>query len=114
MRGSLVNTVLDGSGEPKIGGGATVLLHSDRRAATVIEIVPFKSGPNRGKPRKVVVQEDNWKVIGGSVQDGSAAYAYQRNTEGMFHTFIWSKCGWRTNGLGITFGHRNHHIDPGF
>jgi hypothetical protein len=102
------------SGTPELGGGATILSWSDRYPATVIEIIPFRSGPRTGQPRIVRVQEDSWEVVSGSASDGSAKYLYFPNPEGMITEFRMAGKKWSGPGEGIAFGFRDKYYDPHF
>jgi len=111
-----INEMLADTSEPRDGDGATIFLRSYRRAATVIEIILLKSGPRKGQPRKIVVQEDDWGMIGGSTQDDSATYAFRQNPVGFTHTFTRTSKGWSvgSRGFRVTLGRREHQRDPLF
>jgi hypothetical protein len=63
----------DGEPKPVEGMGATILLHSDRHAATIARVVRI------GKRTRVGVRRDRTKVAKGSGQDGSAEYEFEPN-----------------------------------
>lgn len=109
MQGSIFNRMMDATeSTPVKGEGATILMHSDRHAATVIEVIPFKSGPNKGKPRMVRVQRDkavrtdDWGMS--DMQD----YAYERDESGAIRTFTAKRDG---SFPGIIFGIRREYYD---
>jgi hypothetical protein len=125
--GSLVNHLYSrgtrGQPEPTVGMGATILLWTDRHAATIVEVSKDKQG------RTIIgVQEDDSKVIKGSTMDGSAEYEYSRrpdapvrywrlNAKGFWEkitkneeTGRWNK----VDGNGIRIGAREEYRDPSF
>lgn len=118
----LYSRMTKGAPEPEIGMAATVLLWSDRHAATVTAIEDTKSG------LIVEVQEDLATVVSGNSFDGSAEYVYQRNRNGARHTFRRDKNGsWdqvrknpttgRWNKVsqgGVIIGKREEYRDPHF
>lgn len=106
---------------PEVGMGATVMFFSDREAGTIIDVKPYKGGPNKGQPKEIVFQYDHWKVVSGSAGDGSAVYEYERNPNGRTETFTFSKKRQRwveakTGGRGVwlALGVRSQHYDPHF
>ena len=65
----------------KVGDGATTGWGSDCYPATVIAI---------SADRKVVtIQMDDYKVVSGSTEDGSADYEYAPNPKGSVHVCRW-------------------------
>lgn len=110
--------------EPTVGMGATIILYSDRHAATITMVEREKNGTMR-----VVVQCDKATVIAGSSQDGSAEYAYEPNPRGIIEVFQrrpadarWSPVRFnettrRWNKLGshrLRLGEREEYRDPSF
>ena len=58
----------------------------------------------------VEVQEDDWKIVKGSEQDGSAEYKYFPNTNNPHRRVRLTKRGWRTKcGLRVAFGARRRY-----
>lgn len=55
LYGNLINRLMEESAtpEPEVGMGATVCLWSDRNAATITEVIRYKSGPKAGTVRAV-------------------------------------------------------------
>ena len=55
--GNLMNRIAESCKQavPEVGMGATITMHSDRHAATIIGVEVFKTGPNKGTDRKSVV-----------------------------------------------------------
>lgn len=97
----------------QVGDGATYSVGSDRYPATVVAVEYFKSGARKGKARTVTVESDEYWVTSGSVQDGTAKYAFKRNTEGSLRTFNVDKEGrFGKPGHRLTVGSRNAYQDP--
>lgn len=124
--GSLVNHMYArgtrGQPAPEVGMGATLLLWTDRQAATIIAVETDAQGRTM-----VTVQEDAAKVIRGSERDGSAEYAYTADPRGATYTFRMEEGkGWRAvtkgargrwklaEGHGLRIGDRRHYRDPSF
>lgn len=128
--GSLTNDIYsratNGQPEPTVGMGATVLMWSDRHAAT---ITSAEARPNGGW--RIVVQQDTAKVTKGSAFDGSAEYEYSANLTGPTYTFEFfpiegrwrhlrnSESGRfvkvpRSDGHGLTIGQRREYRDSSF
>jgi hypothetical protein len=116
---SLINVLQQSNtktAEVKVGDGVTFLHWSDRSPGTVAEIQNFKSGPKAGTPRRIGVRADDYKVIKGSVHDGSAVYEITPNPEARVSWFLLTKKGWKREG-GSTFlrvGERDVYSDPTF
>jgi hypothetical protein len=55
MYGSMMNSLMSGSRtpEPEVGMGATILMWSDRKPATITEVLRYKTGPNKGQIKGV-------------------------------------------------------------
>lgn len=111
-----------GQPEPKAGMGATILMWTDRHAATVFRV--FKAGA------AVIVEtrDDKEVVISGSSHDGSAEWGYKTNVRGSVRHFRRASNGtwqsvrkneetgrWiKTNGNGLRLGERDAYRDPSF
>ena len=105
--------------EPVVGEGATVLMWSDRHAATVIEW--------DAKRQIVSVQEDKATLVGGHPQTDQQEYSYAANPKAEIQQFKW-KDGWRQlerqgdkmkltkkgTGRGLLVGHRDEYYDHTF
>ena len=102
----------------KIGDGATILMYSDRRAATIVHIYP--SG------KTITIQEDNAELLnrdelkenpGGfsaNIQGGQK-YKYSPDPEGQIRIAKKHKDGkWYSQGLEIKIGERQHFYDFNF
>lgn len=128
--GSVMNDLMDrgtiNQPKPTVNDGATVLLWSDRHAATIISV---EDRPHGGW--RIVVQEDTATVVKGSTFDGSAEYEYSANPDGVKRTYeFFPKEGrWRQlrtgdngrfykiprgDGDGLTIGQRREYRDPTF
>lgn len=126
---SLVNHLYSratiGQPAPKVGMGATVLLWSDRNAATITKTTEL-CGKNWLWEIEVIV--DVAKVVSGSEHDGSSTYEFSPG-DGQPHLFRFSRKTQRWvgghisqktgkfnggNGLGIRIGQREHYRDPSF
>lgn len=127
MIGSIINHVMsrqtNGEPEPTVGMGATVLMYSDRHAATVTRV-------ERVAGTIVIdVRHDVAKVVKGSTFDGSAEYEYTPDPEGWLNTFrknqktgrwdsVWfnRETGrYNKNGTGgLAIGRREEYRDPHF
>lgn len=102
---------------PTVGMGATYAVGSDRYAATIVEVLTFKSGARKGQIRGVVVQDDNAILTGGSEQDGSATYRYEADPTAARETYLWNAAQGRFMRHGYTrlgLGHRSFYRDPSF
>ena len=98
---------------PKVGMGATVGIGTDMYPATVIFVVPFKTGAKAGSVREVQVQFDRSTVVGGTWPD--LQYEYSPEPSGRLLWFrVNTKGQFRCNGIRIGFGHRRRYNDPHF
>lgn len=103
--------------EPQVGMGATIHMHSDRHAVTIIEVL----NPLNPARIRVVVQEDKAKLVKGSCQTEEQEYKFTRNPKGQVRTFSKRKNGlWieeghdMKNGSSLTIGERDEYYDPTF
>lgn len=112
--GNLMNRIAEEAKmpEPKVGMGATINMHSDRYAVTIVEVV---------SPSRIVVQHDRSKLIGGSRQSESQEYEFTPNPKGEKKVFskrkngLWIESGHeRGSGTSLTIGVRDEYYDPGF
>lgn len=110
---SVTNWMMAGSAgapAPEVGMGATVLMWTDRHAATVIEV---KS------PKRIIVQYDKATRVDGSGMSESQAYTYEPNPDGPTREYVLCKTGWREKGsggkgAGLMLGHRAEYHDYSF
>jgi hypothetical protein len=120
---SLLAQATVGQPTPTIGMGATILLWSDRHAATIVKAETI------GKTRIVTTRDDTVRVTAGSTHDGSAVYSYTQNPIGRRRSFRavgpdgawqevtfneetqrWSRV--RGGGAGLRIGAREEYRDP--
>lgn len=124
--GSVMNHLISrgviGQPEPAVGMGATILMWTDRKAATVTEV--FKVG----MLTYITIQADKSKVVKGSSQDGSAEYEFIPDPNGSTTTYrreangLWTEVRknkatgrWvKTQGAGLRIGERDEYCDPSF
>lgn len=125
--GSMINHLMSRStkNQPKVevGVGSTILMWSDRKAATIISV----QGDGISIGTIITVQEDNVRVISGSIFDGSAEYEYSPNPDGYTQTYRLNKKGfwerivrntetgrWNKQEGSISIGVRQQYRDPSF
>ena len=102
-----INQIISESKQPdaKIGDPATILMWSDRHAATVIKVTPCT----------VTVQVDKAKRLDkGGPYTESQTYEYERNPNGQKIRFWRTQRGWSADGMRLAIGHRNEYHDPHF
>lgn len=127
--GSVINHLQSrgviGEPVPVVGMGASVLLWSDRHAASIIGVEALNS---KVYQCLVSVQEDNAMVVQGSQMDGSAKYVFSPNPNGPVRYFakvrasgfwvpvIFAESGRlkKVQGPGLRIGERDHYYDPSF
>jgi hypothetical protein len=110
--GSLVNAVVGSPPiKPKVGMGVTFCFWSDRSAGTIVEVCSL---------RRIVVQRDDSKLVGGSCESEMQKYKFMRvpdaprlvvkkSTDGQWYTE-----GGKAKGTKIVIGHRDEWRDPSF
>lgn len=113
-----------GQPKPEVGMGATILLWSDRHAATITSV------HTKGNDTYVTTQDDEVRVTSGSAHDGSAVYEFSRNekgrirhfkatsADGEWHQIRWNEDTKRWNrirgGNSLRIGSREEYRDPSF
>ena len=125
---SLVNHLYSratiGSPDPKVGMPATVLMWSDRHAATVTKVTEL-SGQWKWE---IEVTEDTVTAVRGSIHDGSAVfetapnpdgyvglYRMRRVTREWVHGYINQDTGkFNKSSGGLIVGKSEHYVDPSF
>jgi len=96
--------------------GATLCLHSDRYACTIIEV---RKNAN-GEPIAVVIQRDKAKRIDGNGMSECQKYEYSPNPYALKRTFTlrkngrWVEQGSKMNGTSISIGVRKEYYDFSF
>ena len=99
--GSLINHIYSGDrdSEPVVGMGATILMWSDRHAATVVEVSADK--------KRVVIQRDNAKRTDKNGMSESQTYEFTPDPEARRETYTLRKNGaWVIKGGGLKNGGR--------
>lgn len=126
--GSMMNHIASrgtiGQPKPEVGMGATLLHWTDRGAATIVSVVPHKNG------YRIIVQEDNAKLVSGDIFSESQRYEYTPNPDGLEYNFqcenpdgMWQEMRinpvsgrWNKvkGGNGLKIGVRDKYHDPCF
>ena len=127
--GSVTNHLLsratNGQPEPRVGMGATILMWSDRHAATITSVL------KKVNTTYVTTQDDDAKVVSGSTHDGSATYEFTPNPKGRIRHFKsvgpdggWKQIRWNDDskrwnqvpggGQGLRIGQREEYYDHSF
>ena len=124
--GSVTNHILSravvGQPDPAAGMGATILLWTDRHAATIIKVWEWR------KATYVQVQEDKATRTDSNGYGGVQEYRYEPNRLGNVHTFRKLADGqWKSvrlniktqrwvndEGPGLRIGEREEYRDPSF
>lgn len=111
--GNLMNRIQEGAveGKVEVGTGVTILSYSDRDAGTIVEIIPFKSGPNKGKPRILKVQHDKATRTDNNGMSECQDYTFERDPEGRIETF---KANLKGVFVGLRIGSRDKYHDYSF
>ena len=111
--GSLFNQLMDNTEarEPQVGDGATILMWSDRHAATIVEISRFKTGKRAGQISAITVQEDKATRIDNWGMSDMQDYTYEADPTGSKKTF---KVDARGQFKGLLVGTRKHYYDFSF
>jgi len=103
--GSLMNHLMAGGTQPKIGMGATILMWTDRKAGTIVKITPTQ----------VHVQEDTAVRADNNGMSECQEYAYSPNPAGYVHVFRKTKRGYRNKaGNALSIGERDTYYDFSF
>lgn len=98
--GSLHNVLYaKGKGaEPEVGMGATVLYWTDRRAATIVEVI---------SPREIVIQRDRATRSDGGGMSDAQSYTYERQPDAPREVYTLRKNGaWVRKGGSMKTGQR--------
>lgn len=110
LYGSLTNRLMENVKPPvpEVGMGATIVMYSDRHAATVVEVVG---------PKKIIVQEDTSTRTDKNGMSENQDYNYSPNPAAPRRTFTLRKDGrWHESKAGtiIRLGERDSYHDFGF
>ena len=121
--GNLMNRLMESAKqtEPEVGMGATITMHSDRYAVTIVGVELFKSGPNKGKASRIQVQRDDAVRADKNGMSESQEYTYTPNPKAQKQTFTVRRDGsWReagsvgNDGSGLIIGDRDEYYDYSF
>jgi len=94
---------------PAVGMGATILMWSDRHAATIVEV--------SANLKTIVIQQDNAKRTDNNGMSESQTYEYSPNTDAPRRTYTLRKNGKYVekgspmNGLPLAIGYRREYYD---
>ena len=105
--GSLVNHIYAGieNPEPAVGMGATILMWTDRRAATIVKVTPCQ----------VHIQEDKATRADSNGMSESQNYDYTPDPQAPVVILRKVKGGWREKGGSrLSIGHRRAYHDYSF
>ena len=107
--GSLTNHMMSrpyGEPKPEVGMGATILMWSDRHAATIVKVTPTQ----------VHVQRDKATRTDDRGMCESQDYTYERDPTATVEVFRLTKRGWRApgGGAGLLIGDRDEYHDFSF
>lgn len=108
--GSITNRLMESPQAlaPTEGMGATILMFSDRHAATVIEV---------RSPKRIVIQEDEATRTDKNGMSENQEYTFKRNPHANKHLVTKRKDGsWKIakSQTGVLLGSRDEHYDFGF
>lgn len=97
---------------PEVGMGCTILMFSDRHAATIVQVIT---------PKKIVIQEDKATRTDTNGMSESQSYAYSANPTGHKHEVTLRKNGtWviagdsMRSGTILQIGERDEYYDYSF
>ena len=85
-----------------LGGPATLVYHTDRKAATIVKLTPWY----------VTVQEDKATRTDSNGMSDSQSYRYDKNPDGRTHRF--HKATMKRGGVRLVLGVRDHYHDYSF
>lgn len=115
---SLVNHLLSGTRgapQPEVGMGATILMWTDRRPATIVGLEYFKSGARAGQVSAVWIQEDDASRIDNNGMSEMQEYEIVPNPAAMKVRYKVNKAGAFTGPSGqLRIGQRSKYYDMSF
>lgn len=118
MTNNLISNILLNSNTPtpEVGMGATIAMWTDRRAATIVEVIKFETGERAGQIEALVVQRDNAKRLDKYGMSDAQSYDYSPNPEAPRLTFTANKKGQFTarSGDKLIIGRRDEYFDYSF
>lgn len=106
--GSLVNHIMSRATDqpaPQVGMGATILMWSDRHAATIVKVTKTQ----------VHVKQDKAVRIDTNGMSEHQEYTYTSDPDASVEVFRMTKRGYRSSsGAGLVIGERDEYYDPSF
>lgn len=115
MYGNIMNRLMEASKQPapEVGMGVTFCMWSDRKAHTIIKVIPFKSGARKGQARQIVIQRDKATRTNtdGYYMSENQQYEYAPDLYGQTMVFTAGKDGRFKN---LLIGHRDEYYDFSF
>lgn len=115
---SVTNHLLSGTKgapTPVVGMGATVLMWSDRHAATIVEVQTFKTGTRAGQVSAVVIQRDHATRTDTNGMSESQAYTFTPNADAAKEVYRLTKSGGFKGACGsLRIGDRREYHDYSF
>lgn len=116
--GSTSNWLMSGTkGQPipQVGMGATILMWTDRHAATIAKVEEFKSGARKGIVRAIHVQEDKAIRVDTNGMSESQEYRFEPQPENPTLIFRLRKNGaYKGPGGQLRIGERSKYHDYSF
>jgi hypothetical protein len=116
--GSLTNLIADGrqSKEPEVGDGVTFVYWSDRKPGTVVEVERFKTGPQAGQVKAVLVTDDKAIRTDSNGMSDAQSYRFETVWDGPRTRATLRKDGkWKTKGgTRVLIGERDAYHDYSF
>jgi len=105
--------------EPAVGMGVTILMWTDRKAATIVEVDRFKSGPKKGQVKTVVIVRDIVTRVDNNGMSDSQTYTYEPDPNGYREHWTIRKDGrFRQSGYvdgnTLRIGSRDYYHDYSF
>jgi len=109
---SIMARMTKGAPEPEVGMGATIIMWSDRHAATIIEVARFKTGARAGQVKAVTVQEDHAQRVDKNGMGDNQHYVYLPNPQGNTWTFkVRPNGSFGDKMWSLAIGFRDEHYD---
>lgn len=118
MYGSIVNRIMETSTrEPEVGMGATICMYSDRHAATITEVIRYKTGPKAGQVKGVKTRPCEATRTDTNGMSDAQAYSYEERPDWPESEWTYRKDGrLRRTGdtAALAIGFRDAHYDYSF
>lgn len=121
----LYSRMVVGEPAPEVGMGATILMWTDRRAATIVSV---KASPGKRYEYEIEITDDRTVLVSGNVNDGSAVWEERPDPDGYRTLYVkkrdsgeWVRAVRGANGrvklergAGLRIGERDTYRDPCF